>query len=148
MSEADGPHALLRPFETRLPSRPGGPQLHVVVRIDQRGCTLQVDGTEQSLRATVVPTAQGALVRLASQQHELSAGLTLRVRVEPSEPATLQLELSARSPAMDRARPLFGRLGGDADLARLIAPPRWALSLCFDALGVLQPQSAAAERLH
>ncbi len=45
------------------------------------------------------------------------------------------LSLRSESPAMPLAKPLFGKLGGDPDLVRLIAPSSWSVELSFDAEG-------------
>ena len=81
--------------------------------------------------------AEGEFVQLPSATHRFPNGMLLTVedRRVKNKPAHMLLTLSSESPAMPNARPLLGKLGGDAGLVRLIAPSSWSLALRFDSDG-------------
>lgn len=129
----------LRPFVAHIDRGSGVPMIAVRGRIEDDVVRISVFGSEVALLPmSVAEDEHGSFAILPSGEQHFDNGLRLSVRTrklgDERAPALL-LSLCSESPAMPRAKPLFGKLGGDADLVRLIAPSSWSVDLAFDADG-------------
>lgn len=143
----------LRPFVAHIDRGAGVPMIAVRGRIEDEVVRISVFGAEVAiLPMKVEQDEHGEFAVLSSGEQRFSNGLLLSVRAQrtnkESKPPRLTLSLRSESPAMPHAKALFGKLGGDAELVRTIAPPNWSIDLNFDAEGryVERAQSRAAAK--
>lgn len=128
----------LRPFVAHIDRGAGAPMIAVRGRIEDEVVHITAFGSEVSLLPLrVARDSEGDFAQLPGATHTFPNGMLLSVeeRRSQSKPAHLTLTLRSESPALPHARPLLGKLGGDADLVRMIAPSSWSLALRFDADG-------------
>jgi hypothetical protein len=95
-------------------------------------------GSEVSLLPlSVAHDDEGTFAHVSFATRKFPNGLLLSVQERRAKnlPPQLTLSLRSESPALPHARPLFKKLGGDAALARLIAPAAWSVELRFDSEG-------------
>jgi hypothetical protein len=136
------PSPKLRPFVAHLDRGPGMPMIAVRGRIEGDVVRIEAFGSQVAiLPMRVERDEHGAFAVLASGEQRFENGMLLAVRAQrgskshgPKLPQLL-LSLRSESPAMPRAKALFGKLGGDAQLVRTIAPSSWSVELKFDADG-------------
>lgn len=141
MSDAPPGARRLAAFSCEL-HPPGGAPLEVTGRIEgghyclfaaRRGQRYAVE-----LSSCVEHTEGGAFAWVEPGTRPLGPGLW--VTLSPADAGAaravaLSLRLETRSAALERGAPLFARLGGGPELARLLSPPRWTATLGFDAAG-------------
>jgi hypothetical protein len=128
----------LRPFVAHIDRGAGVPMIAVRGRIEDEVFRISVFGSEVAVLPMQVDSDEhGSFAVLPSGEQRFSNGLVLSVRAQRSKKALARVHLSLRSesPAMPMAKPLFGKIGGDADLVRLIAPSSWSIDLAFDSEG-------------
>ncbi len=132
----------LRPFFAHIDRGDGKPMIVIEGRISPSEggdvYSIRAFGSQATLLPVQVDSdTHGKFARIAPGEHRFDNGLVLDVRKRDSSraPAGVELSLCSESPAMPSARPLFGKLGGDPRLVRLIAPSAWAIGLSFDAEG-------------
>lgn len=128
----------LRPFVAHIDRGSGAPMIAVQGRIQDEVFHVSAFGSEVSLLPlSVASDEQGTFAHVAGATRKFPNGMLLSVheRRVKDAPAQLTLSLRSESPAMPHARALFGKLGGDAELARMIAPSAWSVELRFDADG-------------
>ena len=141
------PSPKLRPFVAHIDRGSGVPMIAVRGRIEDDVFRISVFGSEVALLPMEVASDEhGSFAVLPSGEQRFSNGLVLSVRAQrprpppkkgkaPGNPTRLLLSLRSESPAMPQAKALFGKLGGDAELVRMIAPSHWSIDLTFDADG-------------
>jgi hypothetical protein len=118
-------------------------------RIEDQVFHVSAFGSEVTLLPLhVARDAEGDFAQLPGATHKFPNGMLLAVeeRRSRSTPAHILLTLSSESPALPQARALFGKLGGDPNLVRTIAPSSWSLALRFDADGHYVERSVPARR--
>jgi hypothetical protein len=138
----------LRPFFAHIDRGDGKPMIVIEGRIlpSESGdvYSIRAFGSQATLLPVQVESdTHGKFARIAPGEHRFDNGLVLDVRKRAAKAgreaarasAGVELSLCSESPAMPSARPLFGKLGGDPRLVRLIAPSSWAIGLSFDAEG-------------
>lgn len=129
----------LRPFVAHIDRGAGVPMIAVRGRIEDEVVHISVFGAEVALLPMRVGEDEhGSFAILPSGEQQFGNGLHLSVRARKlgaDRAQGLLLSLCSESPALAQARPLFGKLGGDAALVRLLAPSSWSIELIFDADG-------------
>lgn len=135
-------HPKLRPFAAHIDRGDGKPMIVIEGRILAREqgevfCISAFGSQATLLPLQIESDAHGAFARISEGDRKFDNGLVLGVRKRDAKraPPGATLLVHSESPAMPSARPLFGRLGGDPRLIRMIAPGAWSIELSFDAEG-------------
>jgi hypothetical protein len=132
--------ARLRPFQVTL-EPPGDGELELSGHVEAGGYVLRATRGEQrlevSLPARALLDAPQPVALVEPTRSSLGAGLHLQLVTERTADGghVLAMRIETPSFAVDRGRRAFARLGAGPELARLVAPPRWAATLRFDADG-------------
>ncbi len=128
----------LRPFVAHVARGEGAPMIPIEGRIDGDVYTVSAFGSAVTLLPLkVAQDARGSFALMPPCERKFENGLVLAVRALAARnaPPRVSLAMHSESPAMPQARPLFGKLGGDPRLVRMIAPSAWLIELAFDTDG-------------